>query len=315
MPLFPDIEPYASGMLRVSSLHEIYYEQVGNPEGIPILFLHGGPGHGCQPRTRRYYDPQAFRAVLHDQRGAGRSRPFGELRENTTQELIGDIEALRTHLQIDKFILLGGSWGSTLALAYAEAHPEHVSGLILRGVFLATQAEINSIYVDHGYAAAFFPEVVAEFWAQMPEIPGKSGPQRVLALLESPDERVRNKAARAWALYEFKLAYLMASDEEIGKDLDVNDPLALARIENHFMAHDCFLEEGQLLRDLGKLKDIPTVIVNGRYDVLCPPKYAWLLHRALPQSQLWIVEQAGHAGGEPGIEDALVKAVKTFEPR
>ncbi len=315
MPLFPDIEPYASGSLQVSSLHEIYYEQVGNPEGIPILFLHGGPGHGCQPRTRRYYDPKTFRAILHDQRGAGRSRPFGEVRENTTQELVGDIEKLRTHLQIDKFIVLGGSWGSTLALAYAEAHPEHVSGLILRGVFLATQAEIDSSYVDEGYAAAFFPEVTAKFWAQMPEIPGQTRPQRVLSLLESPDEQVRTQAARAWAQYEFTLAYLTANDEELQKDLDANDPYALSHIENHYMAHGCFLEEGQLLRDAGKLKDIPTILVNGRYDMLCPPKYAWLLHQALPQSQLWIIDQAGHAGSEPGIEEALVRAVQTFAPR
>ncbi|HEX3531826.1 MAG TPA: prolyl aminopeptidase [Thermoanaerobaculia bacterium] len=315
MPLFPDIEPYASGSLQVSGLHEIYYEQVGNPEGIPILFLHGGPGHGCQPRTRQYYDPQTFRAVLHDQRGAGRSRPFGEVRENTTQELIGDIEALRTHLQIDKFIILGGSWGSTLALAYAEAYPEHVSGLILRGVFLATQTEINSIYIDDGYAAAFFPEVSARFWSQIPEKPGTTPPQRILALFDSPDERVRRKAARAWGAFENKLAVLTVSDETIEKNMDANDPLALARIENHYMANRCFLEEGQLLRDIGKIQHIPTVIVNGRYDVLCPPKYAWLLHQLLPHSQLWIIEQAGHAGGEPGIEEALVRAVKTFAPR
>ena len=315
MPLFPDIEPYDSGLLRVSDLHEIYYEQVGNPDGIPLLFLHGGPGHGCSPQTRRYYDPRKFRAILHDQRGAGRSRPFGEVRENTTQALVSDIEALRVHLGLDTFILLGGSWGSTLALAYAEAHPEHVSGLILRGVFLATRTEIDSIYVEDGVGAAFFPEVAASFWAQMPEIPGKSGPQRVLALLESPDEQVCKKAARAWAMYEFKLAFLTASEEELGKDLDANDPYALSHIENHYMAHDCFLEEGQLLRDAGRLKDIPAVLVNGRYDVLCPPKYAWNLHQLLPKSQLWIIDEAGHAGTEPNIAEALVRAVRTFEPR
>ena len=312
MPLFPDIEPYSSGFLRVSSLHEIYYEQVGNPEGIPILFLHGGPGGGCRPQARRYYDPQKFRAILHDQRGAGRSRPFGELRENTTQELIGDIETLRAHLRLDRFILLGGSWGSTLALAYAEAHPEHVAGLILRGVFLATQAEEESFYGD-GVAAAFFPEVSASFWEQVPEMPGKTRAQRILALLESPDEPTRQKAARAWAAYENKLAVLTANDEEIEKDLDANDPLALSRIEGYYMANGCFLEEGQLLRDAGKIQHIPAILINGRYDVVCPPKYAWLLHQTLPQSQLWIIESAGHAGSEPGIQEALVRAVKTFE--
>jgi proline iminopeptidase len=315
MPLFPVIEPYDSGFLRVSDLHEIYYEQVGNPKGIPILYLHGGPGHGCQPLSRRYYDPSTFRAILHDQRGAGRSRPFGEVRENTTQALVSDIEALRVHLGLEPFILLGGSWGSTLALAYAEAHPEHVAGLILRGVFLASQTEVNSIYVEDGAAAAFFPEVYASFWAQMPETPGKTGPQRILALLESPEEQMRQKVARAWALYEFNLAFLTANVEEIGKDLDANNPLALSRIENHYMAHRCFLDDGQLLRDAGKLKDIPTILVNGRYDVLCPPKYAWFLHQRLPQSQLWIIDEAGHAGNEPGIQEALIRAVRTFETR
>lgn len=315
MPLFPDIEPYDSGYLKVGGLHEIYYEQVGNPEGIPIFFLHGGPGHGCMPQTRRYYDPRTFRAILHDQRGAGRSRPFGELRENTTQALVGDIEALRIHLGLDKIILIGGSWGSTLALTYAETHPGHVAGLILRGVFLATPTEIGSIYLDDGVAAAFFPEVAASFWSQVPEMPGKTRLQRLLALLENPDEKVCKPAARAWAAYENKLAVLTANDEEIEKDLDAHDPYALSRIENYFMAHDCFLEEGQLLRDIGKIKDIPTVLVNGRYDVLCPPKYAWLLHQLLPQSQLWFIDQTGHAGSEPGIQEALVRAVRTFEPR
>jgi proline iminopeptidase len=317
--LFPEIEPYDSGYLKVSDLHEIYYEQVGNPKGIPILFLHGGPGSGCSPKARRYYDPEKFRIILHDQRGAGRSRPFAELRENTTQDLVGDIEKLRVHFGLDKFILLGGSWGATLAVAYAEAHPEHVSGIILRGVYLATKAEMDSFYgidSDPGAgAAAFFPEVSAKLWSQVPAMPGKTRPQRLLALLESPDEQVRKKAARAWAAYEGKLAFLDAKDEDVEKDLDANDPLAFSRIENHYMSHDCFLPEGQLLRDAGKLKDIPTVIVNGRYDVICPPKTAYRLHKLLPKSQLWIVDQSGHAGSEPGIQAALVRAVRTFEPR
>jgi proline iminopeptidase len=318
-PLFPEIEPYDSGYLKVSDLHEIYYEQVGNPQGIPILYLHGGPGGGCSPRNRRYYDPAKFRVILHDQRGAGRSRPFAELRGNTTHELVGDIEKLRTHLGLDKFILLGGSWGSTLALTYAEAHPEHVSGLILRGVYLATNAEMEHFYGRDGEgdrgAAAFFPEVAEKLWSQVPEMPGKTRPQRLLALLESPDEAVRKKIARAWATYESKLAFLTADDAEIEKDLDKDDPLAFSRIENHYMSHNCFLEEGQLLRDAGKLKDIPAIIVNGRYDVICPPKTAWRLHKLLPKSQIWIIDAAGHSGGEPGIEAALVRAVRTFEPR
>lgn len=310
-PLFPEIEPYDSGYLKVSDLHEIYYEQVGNPQGTPILFLHGGPGGGCSPKNRRYYDPKKFRIILHDQRGSGRSKPFAELRENTTQDLMGDIEKLRAHLKLDKFILLGGSWGATLAISYAEAHPEHVSGLILRGVYLATKEEMDHFYGDG--AAAFFPEVAEKLWSQVPEMPGKTRPQRLLALLESPDEQVRKKIARAWSAYESKLAFLAADDAAIERDLDLNDPTAFSRIENHYMSHDCFLEEGQLLRDAGKLKDIPAVIIAGRYDVICPPKTAYRLHKLLPKSKFWMVEKAGHAGSEPGIQDALVRAVRTFE--
>jgi proline iminopeptidase len=313
--LFPEIEPYDSGYLKVSDLHEIYYEQVGNPQGIPILYLHGGPGAGCSPMARRFYDPKKFRIILHDQRGAGRSRPFAELRENDTQNLVADIEKLRVHLGLDKFVLLGGSWGSTLALAYAEAHPEHVSGLILRGVYLASKAEMEHFYgsAADGGAAAFFPDIAEKLWSQVPEMLGKTRPQRLLAILEGSDEQARKKAARAWVAYETKLAFLNVSDEEVDKDVDAEDPLAFARIENHYMAHDCFLEEGQLLRDAGKLKDIPTIIVNGRYDVICPPKTAYRLHKALPKSKLWIIDAAGHAGSEPGIREALMRAVREFE--
>jgi proline iminopeptidase len=309
--LFPDIEPYDSGSLKVSGLHEIYYEQVGSPQGIPLVFLHGGPGVGCSPKHRRYYDPRKFRVILHDQRGAGRSRPFGELRENTTRDLTGDIGKLRAHLGLDRFILLGGSWGSTLALAYAEAHPEHVSGLILRGLYFATKAEKENFYGEG--VAAFFPEVTEAYWSRVPEIPGKSRPEQVLALLDNPDPQVRLHAARAWSAYELKMAFLEMKDEDVERELDAGDPTAVARIENHYMAHDCFLEEGELLRGLDRIQDIPAVLVNGRYDVLCPPQYAWRLHKLLPKSKLWIIEKAGHSGGEPGIEAALVQAVRTFE--
>jgi proline iminopeptidase len=308
--LFPEIEPYDSGYLKVSDLHEIYYEQVGNPRGKPILYLHGGPGAGCSPLSRRLFDPQKFRVVLHDQRGAGRSRPFAEARENTTQELVGDIEKLREHLKLDKFVILGGSWGSTLALAYAEAHPEHVAGLILRGIYLATREEMESFYGDG--VAAFFPEVAERLWQGVPEMPGKTRPQRLLALLESPDAAVRGRVAHDWAAYETKVSRLVNPDDAVEASVKGSDPLAFSRIENHYMAHDCFLAEGQLLRDAGKLRDIPAILVNGRYDVICPPKTAYRLHQALPKSQLWIVEAAGH-GGEPAILEALLRAVKTFE--
>lgn len=311
-PLFPEIEPYDSGYLRVSEIHEIYYEQSGNPQGKPVFFLHGGPGGSAGPGARRYYDPKKFRIVLHDQRGAGRSRPFAELRENTTQNLAEDIERLRRHLKIeDKILIVGGSWGSTLALAYAEAHPERVAGMVLRGIYLGTPEEMESFY-GHG-VADFFPEVSERLWSQVPEMPGKTQPQRLLAQLESPDPEVRKKIARAWAAYETKVAFLERSDADVEAGFADFDPTAFSRIENHYMARDCFLEPGQLLRDAPRIKDIPVVLINGRYDVICPPKTAYKLHQALPKSQLWIVEAAGHSGSEPGIQSAIVKAVKTFE--
>jgi proline iminopeptidase len=311
-PLFPEIEPYDSGYLRVSEIHELYYEQSGNPEGKPVFFLHGGPGGSASPASRRLYDPQKFRIVLHDQRGAGRSRPFADLRENTTEHLVEDIERLRRHLKIeDKILIVGGSWGSTLALAYAETHPERVAGMVLRGIYLGTPEEMEAFY-GHG-VATYFPEVSERLWSQVPETPGKTRPQRLLALLEGPDPEVRKKIAKAWAAYETKVAFLQRSDEDVEAEFATWDPTAFSRIENHYMAQDCFLEPDQLLRDAGKIKDIPVVIINGRYDVICPPKTAYKLHRALPKSTLWIVEAAGHSGSEPGIQAALVKAVKTFE--
>jgi proline iminopeptidase len=311
-PLFPEIEPYDSGYLRVSEIHEIYYEQSGNPKGKPVFFLHGGPGGSAAPSSRRLYDPKKFRIVLHDQRGAGRSRPFADLRENTTQNLVEDIERLRRHLKIEeKILIVGGSWGSTLALAYAEAHPERVAGMVLRGIYLGTREEMEAFY-GHG-VAAYFPEVSERLWSQVPEMPGKTPPQRLLAMLESPDPEVRKKIARAWAAYETKVAFLERSDEEVETEFATWDPTAFSRIENHYMAQDCFLEPNQLLRDVHKIKDVPVILINGRYDVICPPKTAYKLHRALPKSQLWIVEVAGHAGGEPGIQEAIVRAVKSFE--
>jgi proline iminopeptidase len=311
-PLFPEIEPYDTGFLRVSQVHEIYYEQSGNPQGKPVFFLHGGPGGSASPGTRRYYDPKKFRIVLHDQRGAGRSKPFADLRENTTQNLVEDIERLRRHLKIeDKILIVGGSWGSTLALAYAEAHPERVAGLVLRGIYLGTREEMEHFYGQG--VATYFPEVSERLWSQVPEMPGKTRPQRLLAQLESPDPEVRKRIAKAWAAYETKVAFLQRSDAEVEAEFATWDPTAFSRIENHYMANDCFLEPGQLLRDARKIQDIPVFIINGRYDVICPPKTAYRLHKELPKSQLWIIEAAGHAGSEPGIQAAIVKAVKTFE--
>lgn len=309
--LFPEIEPYESGHLRVSELHRIYYEQVGNPSGKPLFVLHGGPGAGCSPTMRRYADPERFRIVLHDQRGAGRSLPFGEIRENTTQALVEDVERLRQHLRIKRMILLGGSWGSTLALAYAETYPDHVAGLVLRGIFLGTREELD-LYFPRS-VGDYFPEVYERLCAQIPEMPGKILPERVFALLESPDEEVRRNAARAWVEFELKTVGLQRTDEEVRQELDTFDPEALARLETFYIVRDCFLEEGQLLRDIGRIQHIPAVILNGRYDLMTPPVVAWKLHKALPKSEIWFIEAAGHSGGEPAVQDGIVRAVRRFE--
>ena len=311
--LFPEIEPYDSGYLRVSDIHEIYYEQSGNPQGKPVFFLHGGPGGSAAPGPRRYYDPKKFRIVLHDQRGAGRSRPFAELRENTTQDLVEDIERLRRHLKIeDKILIVGGSWGSTLALAYAEAHPERVAGMVLRGIYLGTPEEMERFY-GHG-VATYFPEVSERLWSQVPEMPGKTRPQRLLALLESPDPEVRKKIARAWAAYETKVAFLERSDADV--------EAAFADLRSHRL-----LADREPLHGQGLLPGARPAPARRRQDQGhpgghhqralrrdLPAEDRLQLHKALPKSQLWIVEAAGHAGSEPGIQAALVRAVRSFEP-
>lgn len=309
--LYPEIKPYDSGFLQVSRRHEIFYEQVGNPEGRPVFVLHGGPGAGCSPAYRRFHDPEVFRIVLHDQRGAGRSRPFGEIRENTTQDLVKDIDRLRLHLGIEQMILFGGSWGSTLALAYAEAHPERVTGLVLRGIFLATREEMERFFPLG--TADYFPEAWDRLHSQVPEVPDTTFAQRVLALLEGPDLEVRRQVARAWAAFELRSAFLRRSDEELKDLFETWAPTALARIEAHYMAHDFFLEEGQIERDLAKIRHIPAVLVNGRYDVLTPPIMAWRLHKALPSSKLRIVEACGHSAGDYEMQGALVRAVRELE--
>lgn len=309
--LWPEIEPYERGFLRVSDIHELYYELCGKPDGKPVVMLHGGPGGGSSPYMRRFCDPSKFLIVLYDQRGAGKSKPFAEIRENTTQLLVGDLERLRVHLGLGKIILFGGSWGSTLALAYAETYPENVSGLVLRGVFTATKEEIDHFY--HGGVRNFFPDVYESFLSSFPDPQRRPLPDYLLELLRSEDPAVREKYSLAWVKYEAKIASLAITDQEVDAELKDWDPRAFSLLENYYMANGCFLEEGQLLRDAAKLADIPTVIVNGRYDMVCPPVTAYRLHKALPGSRLVIVEGAGHWMGEPGIERELVAAMHEFE--
>jgi proline iminopeptidase len=310
---WPPLEPYRSGHLRVSPLHEIHYQLGGNPQGRAVMVLHGGPGAGCSPHDFRYFNPKTFHVVLHDQRGCGLSRPYGELRGNDTQSLVEDIETLRRRLKLGKVLLFGGSWGSTLALAYAETYPGNVAGMILRGVFTARREEIDHFY--HGGAGKFFPEAYARLQAAVDRPQGRDYARQLLALLTSADPAVRNRAAWAWTRYESKLAFLDLADEEIEKWLAGYNPFAFALLESHYMANRCFLAEGQLLNHAVRIAAIPAVIVNGRYDVICPPYTAYQLHAKLPKSRLVIVDASGHSASEPGIRAALLQAARDFEPR
>lgn len=310
---YPPIEPYHNDFLKVSDLHEIYYEESGNPARETVFVLHGGPGGGSYPELRRYHNPESYHIVTYDQRGAGKSKPYNELKENNTPNLVEDIELLRRRLKLDKIHIFGGSWGSTLALAYAEKYPQNVSSLILRGIFLGTQREIDHFY--HGDVGQYFPQVYAKLQSVLPNPKTLNYPQQFLDLLTGKDEKRKKEAARAWAAYETKVGALETTDEEVNSILDHWDPYNFSLIENYYMAHHCFLEEGQLLRDAGKLAGIPTIIVNGRYDVICPPTTAFELHQAIPGSRLVIVESAGHSGGAILMRSALIEAVHSLNAK
>jgi proline iminopeptidase len=311
--LFPAAQPFETGHLKVSELHTIGYALCGNPLGKPVFVLHGGPGVGCYPRLTQYFNPDKFLIVLHDQRGAGRSRPPGELRENTTPHLVADIERLREHLKIDgKILLFGGSWGSTLALAYAETHPEQVAGMVLRGIFTGTQAETDNVYAG-GAMRLYFPDAVARLEAVLPPGCSEFKPKPLLELFTNGDDAVVQKVGHAWIRFAIKTGKLRASDEQVEQGWGDYDPRPGAKIDCYYASNGFFLEENQLLRDAHKLKDIPVTIINGRYDVVCPPITAWKLHQRLPKSKLIIVEGAGHSEGEEGTTRALVEAVAEFE--
>lgn len=309
--LWPEMKPYKTGYLRVSGLHEIYYQLGGNPKATAVMVLHGGPGGGCPTAYFRYFNPERFHIVLHDQRGCGLSKPLSELRENTTANLVEDIEKLRLHLGLGKVILFGGSWGSTLALAYAETYPQNVTGMVLRGVFTATKDELDHYY--HGGTAWNFPEAHEALLSCMSQPGKKNYASQLLEKLRSGDPATRDRCAKAWAKYEGKIAFLDISDETLDQALKEMNVYTFALLENYYMANACFLKEGQLLNEAGKLAAIPTTIVNGRYDMVCPPLTAYRLHRKLPNSKLVIVDRAGHSASEPGIEAELVKAMRAFE--
>jgi proline iminopeptidase len=309
--LWPEIEPYHTGYLKVSELHEIFYELCGNPSGKPVFILHGGPGGSCSPYMRRFFNPDKFLIVLHDQRGAGKSKPYAEIRENTTQYLVEDIDRLRTHLNLGKIILFGGSWGSTLALAYGETSPQNVNGMILRGIFTATKGEIDHFY--HGGVSKFFPEVYDKFISSFQYPKGQTIPHYLFELIQNSDSTKQLKYCRIWAEYEIKLSRLDISDNELEQTLNDSNPLAFALLENYYMANNCFLQEGQLINNSNNLNDIPIIMINGRYDMLCPPITAYNLHIKLPKSKLIIAESSGHWMREIPIEKELLKAMQEFE--
>ncbi len=312
--LFPATEPSREGMLKVSDLHTIRWETSGNPKGQPVMVLHGGPGAGASPKMRRLFDPARWLVVQHDQRGSGKSTPHAELRENTTAALVEDVEKVREHLGIERMVVVGGSWGATLALAYAERHPDRVTALVLRGVFTCTRPEIDHFY--HGGTEPFFPDAYADLRAAIPHPESKDWPRQLLDLTTSDDAAVRDRAVRAWALYETRLSAVGMTRERAERELDewgLEKALPFSRIESHYMANRCFVEEGQLLRDLPRLAGIPAVIVQGRYDVICPPISASRVHEGMPRSRLVLVEDAGHSGWAPPVRRALQEAIRSFE--
>lgn len=309
--LYPEIEPFDSGFLPVDGRHTLYYEQSGNPRGKPVVLLHGGPGGGSSPKMRRFHDPAKYRIVLFDQRGAGRSTPHADLTDNTTWDLVADIEALREHLGIERWQVFGGSWGSTLALAYAQAHARRVSELVLRGIFMLRRWELEWFYQEG--ASRLFPEAWERYVAAIPEDERGDLMAAFHARLTSEDEAVRLDAARAWSVWEGATSFLHVDPDFVQGHEDPQFALAFARIENHYFVNGGFFEaDDQLLRDVYRIVDIPGVIVHGRYDVVCPVQNAWDLHKAWPKSELVITPASGHSAFETENVDALVRATDRF---
>lgn len=307
--LYPPLAPFDSGRLKVDAIHELYYEQSGNPEGVPVVFLHGGPGAGSSPKHRQFFDPDHYRIIIFDQRGAGHSQPLGELQDNTTNHLVADIETLRERLAIPKWHVFGGSWGSTLALAYAVAYPERVLSLTLRGIFLMTQREID--WFLYG-VKAIFPDAWNNFVEQLP-VPERSDIlSNYYKRLTSPDAAVRLKAAQAWAAFETYCCMLIPRPQMVEESIEPAHALPISRIEAHYFLHNKFSPDDYLLRSVDRIRHIPAVIVQGRYDVVCPIETAWELKTAWPEAEFVLVPDAGHSAFETGIAAALVTATNKF---
>jgi proline iminopeptidase len=310
--LYPEIKPYQTGMLEVGNGHSLYWELSGNPDGKPVVFLHGGPGGGSSPDHRRQFNPDKYKILVFDQRGCGKSTPYASLDHNTTWDLVEDIEKLRTQVsKVDKWQVFGGSWGSTLSLAYAETHPERVTELVLRGIFLFDQYEIDWMYKEGG-ASQVYPDKFAEFLAPIPEDERGDLVEAYRKRLTSDDKAEQLAAAQAWSKWEGDIVTLLPSPSTIEHFTAPGTAVAVARIENHYMANHGWLEQGQLLEGAKKLRGIPGVIVQGRHDTCTPPMAAWTLKQAWPEVELNIIPDAGHLFSEPGNLDALVRATDKF---
>jgi len=304
--LYPEIKPYKRHQLKVSDVHELYVDEAGSPDGLPVLFVHGGPGAACDSSSRRFYDPAVYRIITFDQRGCGRSTPHGEIADNTSADLVSDIETIRDFLNVDKFVLFGGSWGSTLSLLYAQAYPERVAGLILRGIFLCRQRDIDWLYREG--ANRIFPDYWQEFIRPIPELERDDLLKAYHTRLLGDDELARMSAAKAWAAWEGNCSRLRPSPESMAKFTKPHNAMALSRIETHYFMNKGFISENQILENMDKISHIPGRIVQGRYDVVCPLDAALALSNTWPAAELQIVRDSGHSASEPGTVDALVRA-------
>lgn len=311
--LYPAIKPYIAHSLAVEKPHVLHIEESGNPEGTPVLFVHGGPGAGCEKYHRQFFDPEYYRIILFDQRGAGKSTPHAALEGNTTQALVADMEAIREFLGIEKWLLFGGSWGSTLSLVYAQSHSERVLGLILRGIFLCRPREIEWFYQEG--ASRIFPDYWQDFIKPIPAAERGDLLKAYYQRLIGDDEIARMSAAKAWSIWEGRTATLQGRQSTIDHFSGAHVAMSLARIEAHYFMHDSFLKENQILDDIDKLKDIPGIIVQGRYDIICPMQSAWQLHKAWSMSELFVIPDAGHAASEVGTVDALIRATQQMLKR
>jgi proline iminopeptidase len=310
--LFPEIEPYDSGFLQVSDLHHIFYEQSGNKDGKPVIYVHGGPGGGTGPRDRRYFDPAVYRIILLDQRGAGRSRPSAELKENTTWHLIADLERLRCHLGIDNWVVFGGSWGSTLALIYAEQHPDRVKALILRGIFTLRRRELEWYYQDG--ANRIFPDAWEKFIEPIPLVERHDLMSAYHRRLTGHDESIQLMCAQRWSAWEMSTSRLLVDHELLKRAETDSWALQFAKIEAHYFVNGGFFRNDMhIFEDIEKIQHIPATIIQGRYDIVCPAETAWHLHKCWPEAELCIVDDAGHSAKEPGITTQLLNATDKYK--